>query len=242
MNSQPTPQQAVIMAAGRGKRLRPLTDRLPKPMVRVGGRPILEWSIEALPPEVREVVLVVGYMGEVVREHFGDEFDGRRLLYVEQKELKGTGHVVHMVAPVLEQRFLILNGDDLYSPADLDRLCSHELGLLGLRVEDNGRFGLLSVTADGHLSDLSDDRPQGAGGVINIGAYMLDRQFLDYDLVPIGDGSEFGLPQTLGVMSRDRRVKVVEGTAWLPIGFPEDVPLADKWVSRHREPKVTAAA
>lgn len=233
------PRQAVIMAAGLGTRLRPLTDSMPKPMVRVAGRPILEWSVEALPESVEEVVLIVGYLQERVREHFGDSWGGRKIRYVEQRELKGTGHVVHVAAPLLDERFMIVNGDDLYVRSDLERLARTELGVLGLRVEDNGRFGLLSVGADGRLSAATDDLPQGSGGVINIGAYMLDRGFLDYDLVPIKDGKEFGLPQTLAVLAGDRRVEVVEGTAWLPIGYPEDIDRAADWIVEHRSPAAT---
>ncbi|MFH1047005.1 MAG: sugar phosphate nucleotidyltransferase [Patescibacteria group bacterium] len=229
-------RQAVLMAAGLGKRLRPLTDDRPKPMIAVGGRPILEWTIDALPESIEEVLIVVGYFKEKISEHFGEQWGGRRIKYVEQLELKGTGHVVHIAAPHLDERFMILNGDDLYQRADLEQLTHHPLSILGLRVESNGRFGLLSVGADGCLSGASDDKPQGTSGIINIGAYVLDRDFLNYDLVPIGDGSEFGLPQTIGVMALDRQVHIVEATAWLPIGFPEDIEKAEVWLQQYRQP------
>lgn len=227
-------RQAVLMAAGRGKRLRPLTDDRPKPMVEVGGRPILEWTIEALPKSIEEVLIVVGYCHDQITNHFGAEWGGRRIKYVEQTELKGTGHVVHIAAPLLDERFMILNGDDLYMQENLEELARYPLSILGLQVESNGRFGLLAINADGFLSGASDDKPQGTSGMINIGAYVLDRGFLDYDLVPIGDGSEFGLPQTLGVMAADRQIQVVEASAWLPIGFPEDIEKAEAWLEQYR--------
>lgn len=233
-NAIPPLRQALLMAAGRGKRLRPLTDERPKPMIEVGGRPILEWTIEALPASIEEVLIVVGYRQEMITEHFGDEWRGRRIKYVEQTELKGTGHVVHIAAPLLDERFLVLNGDDLYLPADLERMTAWPLAILGLQVESNGRFGLLSVGGNGCLSAASDDQPQGSSGLINIGAYVLDRDFLNYELVPIGDGSEFGLPQTMGVMAKDRDIHVVEATAWLPIGFPDDVEKANEWLAQYR--------
>ncbi|MBU1029366.1 nucleotidyltransferase family protein, partial [Patescibacteria group bacterium] len=215
-----SPRQAVLMAAGLGKRLQPLTNDRPKPMVEVGGRPILAWTLEALPTSVEEVLIVVGYFKEQIIDYFGQEWGGRHIKYVEQTELKGTGHVVHVAAPLLDERFLILNGDDLYLRSDLERLAEHDLSILGMRVENNGRFGLLSVSSDGYLSGASEDRPQDVtSGIINIGAYILDRDFLNYDLVPIGNGSEFGLPQTIGVMAHDRQIRVVEAVAWLPIGF-----------------------
>ena len=68
--------QAVILAAGVGKRLKPLTDDLPKPMVRVNGRPILEYTLSILPKEIDEVILIVGYLKEKIIEYFGDSFKG----------------------------------------------------------------------------------------------------------------------------------------------------------------------
>jgi bifunctional UDP-N-acetylglucosamine pyrophosphorylase/glucosamine-1-phosphate N-acetyltransferase len=227
-------RQAVLMAAGLGKRLRPLTDNRPKPLIEVGGQPILAWTLSALPPTIEEVLIVVGYCKEQIIDWFGDMWQGRRIRYIEQTELKGTGHVIHIAAPFLDERFMVLNGDDLYLPEDLLHLTEHELSILGMRVENNGRFGLLSVAADGYLSGASEDKPQGKSGIINIGAYILDRNFLDYDLVPIGDGSEFGLPQTIGVMASDRRIRVVEAAAWLPVGFPEDIAKANDWLMKHR--------
>ncbi len=229
-----TIRQAVLMAAGRGKRLRPLTDDRPKPMVEVGGRPILEWTIETLPKSIEEVLIVVGYRQDQITDHFGDKWGGRRIKYVEQSELKGTGHVVHIAAPHLDERFMILNGDDLYMRDDLLQLTRHPLSILGLEVGSNGRFGLLAINDEGFLSGASDDTPQSTSGMINIGAYVLDRGFLDYDLVPIGDGSEYGLPQTLGVMAGDRQVHIVEASAWLPIGFPEDIEKAEAWLKQYR--------
>lgn len=230
---QTTPvRQALLMAAGRGKRLRPLTDDRPKPMVQVGGRPILEWTLNSLPDSVEEVVVVVGYRKDQIINHFGDLWNGRRIRYVEQKELKGTGHVVHVAEPLLAERFMVLNGDDLYCKQDLEQLTESHLSILGLKVENNGRFGLLSIDGEGCLSSATDDKPQGNSGIINIGAYVLNRDFLSYDLVPIGDGTEYGLPQTIGVMAHDYRIRVVTAQDWLPVGFPEDIDKADAWLRR----------
>lgn len=233
-------RQAVIMAAGLGTRLRPLTDDTPKPMIRVGGRPILEWSLEALPDGIEDVVLVVNYFRDRIERHFGDEWRGRKIRYVLQEELRGTGHSVHIAADALDARFMVLNGDDLYLPADLERLATNELAILGKRVTDKGRFGFLDVSDDGYLIGVTEDG-KGQGDIINIGAYVLDRRFLDYDLVPIKDGKEFGLPQTVAVMAKDRRVAVTVAEAWMPIGFPEDVTAADRWLAEHRQPARAAA-
>ena len=74
--------QCVILAAGKGERMRPLTNDRPKPLVLVLGRPLLEHIIEALPAAIDEIILVVGYRGEQIQKHFGTEYGGRRVHYV----------------------------------------------------------------------------------------------------------------------------------------------------------------
>jgi UDP-N-acetylglucosamine diphosphorylase / glucose-1-phosphate thymidylyltransferase / UDP-N-acetylgalactosamine diphosphorylase / glucosamine-1-phosphate N-acetyltransferase / galactosamine-1-phosphate N-acetyltransferase len=71
--------QAVILAAGRGTRMNELTTAVPKPMLDVGGKPLLEYKINALPPEVEEVILIIGYRGNVVRAHFGGSYNDKHI-------------------------------------------------------------------------------------------------------------------------------------------------------------------
>lgn len=224
-------RQAVLLAAGRGTRLAPLTDELPKPLIEVGGRPILDWTLDALPRSVEDVVIVVGYRREMIEARYGDERNGRRIRYVEQKELKGTGHAVHEVADLVEDRFFVLNGDDLYLPEDLEAMCAHDRAVLGLRATRTGRFGALDADANGDLIAIVDG---GAGSMINIGAYLVDRTYFDVPLVPIKDGAEFGLPQTLAAGASTAPVRVIDAHAWFPIGYPEDVAKATAWIEEHR--------
>lgn len=225
------------MAAGLGKRLRPLTDDRPKPLIEVGGRPILEWTFSALPHSVEEVIVVVGYLKDLIIARFGDGFAGKRVRYAEQTELKGTGHAVAILEPLLDDRFLVMNGDDLYLPGDIEALCGHEQSVLAVRMTEAGRFGALATDAKGDLTAIVEG---GAGSAVNAGAYVVGRQFFSYGLVPIKGGEEFGLPQTIALMAQDHPVRVVEARAWLPIGFPEDVPKADAWLREHRPDGVRA--
>ena len=82
--------KAIIPCAGEGVRMRPLTLEKPKQLLEIAGRPILVRIFENLPDEIGEVVLVVGYMGDKIRDYFGDKFLGRKIRYVEQKEKLGT--------------------------------------------------------------------------------------------------------------------------------------------------------
>ena len=101
----------VVLAAGRGTRMRPLTDRRPKPLLPVGDRPLLERVFDTAADVVDEFVVVTGYRGEAIRETVGDSYRGHPVHYVEQAEALGTAHAVAQAEPVVDDDFLVLNGD-----------------------------------------------------------------------------------------------------------------------------------
>ncbi|QHS16184.1 NTP transferase domain-containing protein [haloarchaeon 3A1-DGR] len=113
---------AVVLAAGEGRRLEPLTNRRPKPMLPVATRPILEYVIEAIREAgIDRIVLVVGYRQERIRNHFGDGDDWDvDVEYVEQANQLGTGHALLQAEPAVGDRFVVLNGDRIVD-ADLVR-------------------------------------------------------------------------------------------------------------------------
>lgn len=223
-------KQAVIMAAGLGTRLRPLTDVTPKPLLSVAGRPILERSIERLPEQFEDVILVVNYLRDRIVERFGKEWRGRRIRYVVQEELNGTGGAIHACRPWLDERFLVLNGDDLYAAADIAAMSQERLALLAHRWPDVKRFGRLQVGPAGQLIGIEEKTAEGPG-LINVGLYALDHDFFDEPLVPLKNGREFGLPQTLCRLAQRRTVTTVQATHWLPIGTPEELAAAEAHLS-----------
>ena len=115
---------AVILAAGVGRRLEPLTTRRPKPMLPVANRPILEYVLDAVAAtDIDRVVLVVGYRAERIRTHVGDGDDwGLEVEYVEQPTQLGTGHAVLQATAAVDGPFLVLNGDRILEPSIVDRV------------------------------------------------------------------------------------------------------------------------
>src|SRR3989344_5163908 len=108
--------KAVILAAGEGVRMRPLTLTQPKPMLKVRGQPLLEHIIRTLPVVVDELVIVVGYLQEQIRGYFGDHFGRFRITYVEQKKQFGTYSALESCREFLAdgEYFLMLYADDLH--------------------------------------------------------------------------------------------------------------------------------
>jgi NDP-sugar pyrophosphorylase family protein len=142
--------QAVILAGGLGTRLRPITETIPKPMVPVAGVPYLEHQLKELArQDVRDVVLLTGYLGEQVEQYFGDGKSlGLSLSYSQEPHPLGTGGAVRLGLPLLAGSFLIIYGDS-YLPVDyrdvlmtLNRTPEAE----GLVVVYDNQMGDTSVT------------------------------------------------------------------------------------------------
>jgi len=89
--------QCVILAAGKGTRLRPLTENCPKPLVEVGGKTLLDHIVGALPSSVDELIIVTGYLGEMIEAYCGTEFHGRKVTYVTQKRAEWYSYSLMVV-------------------------------------------------------------------------------------------------------------------------------------------------
>jgi mannose-1-phosphate guanylyltransferase len=180
--------QAVILAGGEGTRLRPLTSTIPKPVVPLGDRPFIVHMLEWLKGHgVDDVVLSCGHLASGVRNVLGDgEGVGMRLRYVEEAHPLGTAGPVKLAEPLLDERFLVLNGDVL---TDLDvtaQLAAHEasgakatLALIG--VEDPSAYGLVRLNDAGAVREFVEKPPadQIDTNLINAGCYVLEREVLD---------------------------------------------------------------
>jgi NDP-sugar pyrophosphorylase family protein len=209
--------QAVILAAGLGTRLRPLTYHTPKPMLRIAGKNLIEHNLDRLPREVDELVLVVGYLKKQIMDYFGDQFVGRKITYVEQKEILGTGHALFLCQSILRGRFIAVNGDDIYSKDDMKRCLQYSNCILTKEVFGKFSGGRIELTSDGFLNDIIEGVHCGKNSLVNIGFYVLEKSFFDYPLVKAQDKDEYGLPQTLVRYSKDHPVKIEKAEFWLQV-------------------------
>lgn len=205
-----------------------LTEDTPKPLLKVGGKTLLEHKFHYLPDEVDEVIVVVGYLKEKIKELLGNEHAGRKITYVEQKELLGTGHALSLCKGFLQGKFLVLNGDDLYAKEDLLEMLKHELSLMvwEMPADEPGRkVADVKIAPSGALLDIVEGQPAKKGTLFNTGAYVLDERYFDYPLQPAAPGrNEFGLPQTMLQMLKDgHEISIVRATWWKPITCPEDL-------------------
>lgn len=216
------------MAGGQGTRLRPLTDHQPKCLVPVAGKPIIDRILNELPDFVDEAVVVIGYLGHQVREHL-QGYTKHKLTFVEVEPL-GTGYAIKACEPHITGKFLALNGDDIYDKNDLAKLGGHDFALLVKPIENETRFGHLTVDDAGNFADILPGQPDQTN-LANIGAYALTPEYFSWPLAKTKAG-EFGLPHTLLAQAKaGRAIRVLEAEHWFPIGFPQDIPAAEAYLA-----------
>lgn len=219
---------AIIFAAGRGERLRPLTDTVPKPLVPVAGMGTLPRLLHELPAEISRVIIVVGYLADVIRAEIGLEFSGKTIEYVEQAELNGTGGALTLVRDVIRgERFLVCMGDDVYVRKDLKHMLAHDRSLLVRHVQapkamdawrvHNGRVEVLRTCEVGEDVWL------------NCGAYVLGHEWFAADMQKTpGKEHEYSLPHTLATLPGLSRYETVEASFWQMCGTLQEIELAER--------------
>ena len=211
-----------------------MTEKMPKPLLSVLGNNLIEHKLAILPPEISEVIIVVGYLGDKIREHFGDNFNGKKITYVDQKELLGTMLALKQAQDILSGRFMVMMGDDMYSKEAVAACLKHDWAVLVRRMEEKGRGALVSVDEHNHITDITEGAELEKGMFANCGLYVLHSDIFKYPLVQIPSG-EFGLPQTLVKAAKDFDVSVVESKGgWHQISTPEDLEKVEKALTKKK--------
>lgn len=180
--------QAVILAGGRGERLRPLTDNVPKPMVPVHGRPYLAYQLDELKRQgIADVVLLTGYLGETIEEYLGDgAAAGMRVCYSREPSPLGTGGALKLAEPLLAEDFLLIYGDSYlpirYAEA-MERLRSSRAEALVVAL-DNSAVAVdvpnnIALGADGFVTRYEKGAGAAAGLThVEAGVLALTRRLL----------------------------------------------------------------
>ena len=180
-------RQAVILAGGRGERLRPLTDSLPKPMVPVNGRPFLEYLVDLLKRNgIAEIVLLLGYLPDMIMDHFGDGADfGVKIRYSVGTVEDETATRVRNARDMLDDVFLLMYCDN-YWPLDLADMERHyrRSGLLGMmtvynNADGKGEYGFrnnVELDAEGRVLAYGPTPGSAAIQGVDIGFFILNRE------------------------------------------------------------------
>jgi dTDP-glucose pyrophosphorylase len=219
--------QAIILAAGQGKRLEPLTLTTSKAMIKINSKPILQILLEQLNSVgITEVVIVVHYLKEQITGFFGDGSKfGVRITYAEQKEMKGNADAVLAARPYVSGRkFLVIACDSLFETEQLRRLLAVESpGAISVHtVEDARRFG--SVVHDGkYVQRIVEKSENPPSKLVNTSIYLLPHEIFDAcNDVKQGSAGEYWLTDAINdLIAQGVRFEFREVLRWVDVGTLE---------------------
>lgn len=219
--------QCVILAAGEGTRMRPLTETLPKPLLPVCGMPILEHIVLALPENIDELVIVIGYKGEMIRDYCGDVFHGKKVQYVAQVNPKaGTADALMYARGVAKGTFLVMYADDIHGKEALEEVVKKPHGMLTARSKTPEKFGVLKIKSDGTLDTIIEKPEHPVSDCVNIGGFVVSEEIFTYHTA-LSSLGEYLLTDTITEYAKHHPVEVVEQPLWIPVGYPEHIAQAE---------------
>ncbi|MBM2831523.1 MAG: Nucleotidyl transferase [Dehalococcoidia bacterium] len=216
--------KAVVLAAGEGKRMHPLTQTRPKVMLPVANKPWLEHLLSQLSKAgVKEFIFVVGYHSDTVRDYFGGgERWGVSIKYVTQRKQMGSGHALLMAEALVGGRFLVVNGDVLATEGDMKRLLSHENIAMSLfEMEEVAGLGVVELAGD-RVVRLHEKPAHPPTHLVNAGIYLLTRDvFKDAARMSVSVRGEYEITDLLrSLIEGGAPVSFEKLQRWLHATYP----------------------
>jgi len=213
--------QAIILASGQGTRFVPFSITKPKPLFSVFGQSILEHNLNALIGIVDEVLIIIGYKKEQVKELIGNKYKGIKIKYIDQDEQTGTGAAAKLAAPYLKDKFLLLNGDDYYFQEDIKRAINNFPSILVKEHSNPSAFGVVSVL-DAKVVDLIEKPVNPSTNLVNTGLYYLPKSIFEFQIEKSLRG-EYEFTDYLRLFLEKNDLYFTIAQNWFPASYPWDI-------------------
>lgn len=244
--------KTVVLAAGEGIRLQPITSTRPKHLVKVGGKPILEHVLNTLKAcRLNDILIVTHYKEEQIRQYFedGKKF-GLNIKYVNQKNVLGTGDALKIVEPYTSKDFMLVYGDLLFSAEAIRRAEKKHneteaaviLSVVPVRNPEN--YGIVEVDKEGNVKKIIEKpkREEARSNLANAGIYIFSPEIFEkMRMARSSARGEWEIPDAITLMLKEGK-KVVEvelpSSEWMDIGRPWDLLEANQWVLSRANHKV----
>jgi UDP-N-acetylglucosamine diphosphorylase/glucosamine-1-phosphate N-acetyltransferase len=231
---------AVVLAAGEGTRLRPLTRNRPKPMLPAATRPILEHVLDALVDAGMErLVLVVGYRRRRVQEYFGPDYRTVPIEYVEQAKQLGSGHALAQAREAVSGPALVVNGDHLVEAsavrevADAFAATDAEATVGVIERDDPSEYGAVTLAGDS-LAEITEKPESNGYRLINAGIYAFDGSIFEHIEATPRTAGELALTDTIARLVERQRVGAVRVSGlWVDATYPWDLLAVTRSVLDH---------
>ncbi|GAB3313388.1 UTP--glucose-1-phosphate uridylyltransferase AglF [Haloplanus salinarum] len=233
--------KAVILAAGKGTRLRPLTEDKPKVLVEVDGKPLIEYAFDSLIDvgvDVSEFVVVVGYKKEQIMERYDDEYRGVPITYAHQREQLGLAHALLTAEPYVDDDFVLMLGDNVFEAnlGDVVNRQGEERADAAFLVEEvpweeASRYGVCDTNEYGEITRVVEKPDDPPSNLVMTGFYTFTPAiFHACHLVQPSDRGEYELPDAIDLLIQSgRTIDAIRMDGWrIDVGYPEDREAAEE--------------
>jgi len=213
--------KCVILAAGEGKRMHPLTFTRPKVMLPIAGKPILEWNLlNARDAGLKDFILVIGYKSEMVRNYFGDGKKWKvRIEYINQGKALGTAHAIGTVEKFVDD-FIVLCGDTIFGKNDIKNIIKKGTKIGLVEVENAGEYGIVELNGK-KVIKIYEKMEEPFSNVINAGIYHFNKKIFNFirktEKSPRG---EFEITDSINMLVKKETMKGVLLKEWRDVVYP----------------------
>jgi len=233
--------KAVILAAGEGSRMRPLTYTRPKVMLPIANKPIMEYLLVAAKGAgIKEFIFVVGYCDEQVRDYFGrGEKWGVNIVYRSQKKQLGTADAIRTIENLVDGNFLVMNGDIIVNEEDIKKLVSNRDNALSvIKVKDTNDLGMVELCG-GKVVNIYEKTEKPSTDMANAGLYLFTPDIFEaISLTPKSPRGEYEITDSLRLMmDKGHNISYQELKYWLNISYPWDLLSANESLLGGIEPQ-----
>lgn len=229
-------KQAVVLAAGKGIRMTPLTENKPKPLIEINGKPFITYLLGNLDKAGYEkVFLVVEYLKEQIKAYFKNHDYGFELIFIDQGDYLGTGHAVKMAEGYVKGEFAVIMGDDVYSFNDLNNIPfgDNYNYIYAFKHDEPSRFGVIIYEGE-YLVDLEEKPENPKSDLINCGLYKFTPEIFDaLSKIDKSERGEYELTSAVILLSKERKIKIKQVEFWQPLGINEDIPKVEECIKRN---------
>ena len=198
--------KAIILAAGRGTRMQSLTLNTPKPLLKIKNKPVIEHVIDALPAEVDEIIVVVKYLGDQIRQFLGNQFKGRKVSSAEGSD-KGNAYSFLAARPLIKagERFLFVYGDEFPLKEDFENCLKKELGVAVFESHNPRAHGMVTLGSDGMIEEVVEKPETSESNMAVDGIMVLNSDIFNYEPLPNQKG-EYYFTSLLNQFVKDHEV------------------------------------
>ncbi len=216
--------KVIIVAAGEGKRMLPLTEHTPKPLLRINGSTVLDHIALALPEEVTDLVIVVRYLGDQIKNYCGTSFHGKSVSYVEGSE-KGNAYSLLAAAPLVDrkERMMVLYADEIPSRENVLRCLAHRFSWLCKKTLRPKAAGVVRLRDDGTIAEIVEKSEDPPSDLATIGLMVLSGEMFYYEPTQSSNG-EYYLSSMANQYFATEKVYAVLTEGGCSLTKPEDIP------------------